>query len=591
MKAERKHKEKVGKYIKECLSKGHTIEDIKKTFVQQGYNHEFADYLIRDFKNRNTTVTLGLIFLILLLLIPSIFLYNSGITTLVVAGQQYNFTDDIGLTFNESTEYVWDLENKGFLKSIRLNGELKDTGIVKVYVEYSNSSYVIFDSTKLGESLQQITGFVVLGEGIRVDVEGNITAEQQIIIDNLVSDINLTQNSVEIEIENGTKKIEGFLTDSQELLVDELAATNIKIRIESEFEYIEIPDILLNGTNVSVNDTEINITPLNETNITIPINDTQINDTNITIPINETVINDTISKTIDIILEYKRDSIYDRNDDGRVNIGSIIDLTVENSEFNWESNEENLCTRWDVYSVENDESSLICYGSSRCCNFVDQESSRTEWDEPFYSAFGQDGSSFNNVVSAQVLYVDYNLSIDDAFAEIYFSEWEELSTVFYEGFTIFENICVETCILPNLNDSSYNIVFEINESSIILDSIDYEVFSEEKVNNPPILFSNISDISFFTDETYKVNLSNYFIDPDNDTLVFNYFNNSELRINIINETASLSADQAMNIYTFFIANDTIDTTVSNVFQVEVKERRKVFDIPGLKSLRRLIGLI
>jgi len=39
---------------------------------------------------------------------------------------------------------------------------------------------------------------------------------------------------------------------------------------------------------------------------------------------------------------------------------------------------------------------------------------------------------------------------------------------------------------------------------------------------------------------------------------------------------------------FFIANDSIETTTSNVFKIEIKQRKKIFGV--LKSLRQLIGL-
>mgnify|MGYP001232696138 CR=1 FL=1 len=520
MKQEKEYKKYLIKYIKENLGKGYSLVAIKKALITYGHDPDFAENLIKTYKIRNIIIKTSPVFLaLLLLLIPAIFFYKSSITTFAVITKQYNFTDNIGLDFNESTDYVWDLENKGILKSVKLNGQVKVNGTVKIYLEHGNKIYLIFDNKQLEEKgLEEITGLLV---------DGN-----------------------------------------------------------------EIENISINETNIPV---PINET-INMTNGTI-INETVINDTiNITPIINETVINETtenitVENTIKINLEYKSDSVYDVNDDGRENIDSIIDLTVENTEFNWEADEDNLCTRWETYSAENNENAFVCYGSSKCCNFVELSSTREDWNDTFYLAYGQYGNSWDNLVSAQVMYVDYNLSLESAHAEIYYSEWDNLAAEFYEEFIAFGEVCVETCVLPNLNATNYKIIFEINNSGLILDSIDYGILELETFNNPPVLQKNFSNISFFKSGSYIINLSEYFYDLDNDTLIFSSYNNSGIKISIINETAILSSDDAMIDYTFFTANDSMQTATSNVFKVEVEEREiKTFNRTGLKSLREIIGL-
>lgn len=595
-----KQKKLLNKYIKENLSKGYSLKAIRKAFLNHGYNPDFVEYLIRSYKIKNIIIKTSPVLLVLLLIIPTIFFYKSGITTFAVITKQYNFTDNIGLSFNESTDYIWNLENKGILKSIKLNGEVKINGTVKIYLEHENKTYLIFDNKKLGGvGLGQITGFAVSVNNIYVDIVGNLTSEQQSVLDDLIININETRNNVEIEIEveNNTAniKIDGSLIEEQSAVVDELIEIlktyehDIKIKIKSDFQEIEIPED-------EINDIISNETLINETlNVTEPTNDTinitPINITNETI-INETIINETIENIsvnkINIKLEYKKDSIYDIDNNGIENFGRVVDLTVENTEFNFEVKEENLCTRWDTYSVENEESTIVCYGGARCCSFVDL-AARYNWNEPFYSAYGQYGATLNNAISAQVLLVDYNLSLEDPYTEIYYSEWNNLTTQFYELFTIFDNICIETCILPNLNSISYKLIIEINNSGIILDSINYIIARNETINSPPVLLKNFSDISFFTDQNYTINLSEYFYDEDNDTLIFIPYNNSDINTSILNQTATLKTlNYTGKTYMFFIANDSVDTVVSNIFEVEVKEH-KIGPVI-LKSLRKLIGL-
>ena len=64
---------------------------------------------------------------------------------------EFAYADSISLLINKSSEYSWDLENKGLLKSVKLNGEVKDSGTVKIYLEHENKTYLIFDNKKLEE--------------------------------------------------------------------------------------------------------------------------------------------------------------------------------------------------------------------------------------------------------------------------------------------------------------------------------------------------------------------------------------------------------------------------------------------------------
>ena len=596
----KKIEREIHNYIKENLNKGYSLKAIKRAFIIHGYDPDFAEKLIKSYRIKNTIIKSSPWFLILLLLFISItFLYNPEITTLAVLTEGRNFTDNVGLTFEESSTYLWNLDNKGILKSVRLNGEVKINGSVKIYLGHDNKTYLIFDSKELKEKgLEKISGFVIKEGMIKVETEGNLTAEEQIILDSLIANINKTKNNVEIEIEkegNTSKKIIGAATNEQELLIETFldALKNnegkVKIKIESEFQEIEeiINDTIINET--------INVTELiNETNITVPLNETinitLVNITNETI-INETLINKTIENIslINIKLEYKQGSAYDKDDNGIENIDSVIDLTVENTGFNWDVNGDNLCTRWETYSVEDEESTTVCYGSQKCCQFAGLLATRPQWNEPFYSAYGAYGATFNNIVSAQVIYVDYNLSIESPYAEIYYSDWQNLTAKFYKDYIRFEDVCIETCILPNLNATSYKFILEMDNSSLILDSISYEVLGHETMNNAPVLLKNLTDISISSDQSYTINLSEYFNDPDNDTLIFDFYNNSKVSITIINETALLRAGNFIGTtYTFFIANDSKDITASNVFKVEVKERKIVTGV--LKSLRKLIGL-
>jgi len=594
--------------------------------------------LINTFKLKSALIKSILLFLALIASISIIFFVKPAtVAGYTVPIGEFTYTDSISLVINNSSEYSWNLENKGLLKSVKLNGEVKDSGTVKIYLEYENETYLIFDNKKLEEveeieipeeisdnisnqtKINETFGNGTFPNGLETNASKTIDTvpinlTNATIIDNTINEINQNNTINNENIINKTNQSQAI--ENQTIETNEIGTINDQNnntinsktlnKNPNDNNNINNNSNLINETdnniNENINNETTNLTPI--TNETLPLNQTinitePINYTNSSVPLNdsinitpianETVENISVSK-IDINLEYKANSIYDGNDDGIERIDSVIDITVENSNFNWNVNEENLCTRWETYSIENEESTTVCYGSSNCCNFIDLVPKKDDWNEIFYATYGQYGAALNNIISAQVLYVDYNLSLENPYSEIYYSDWKNLSAEFYQGFVSFENICAETCILPDLNATSYKLIFEIFNSSIILDSISYEIYG--KINSIPILSNNFSNITFFENEVYTINLCKYFYDHDSDTLTFDYYNNSKLDVEIINETAILKPGNFTGTtYMFFTANDSVDITISNVFEIEVKEKFNIFDLPGLKSLRKLAQLV
>lgn len=183
-------------------------------------------------------------------------------------------------------------------------------------------------------------------------------------------------------------------------------------------------------------------------------------------------------KNLGINLEYKTGTNYDVDDNGIETTKGIIDFTVENTKFNREVDKKNLCTRWRTYSIENRESAAVCYGSDKCCNFVGLFSIEENWNEPFYSIYGQYGTALNNLISAQIVYADYDFSLEQPYTNIAFSEWKNLSAAYYTSSVKFNNVCLETCALFDFDESSYRLIFEIDNTTLGINSIDYSVESQ-----------------------------------------------------------------------------------------------------------------
>ena len=137
-------------------------------------------------------------------------------------------------------------------------------------------------------------------------------------------------------------------------------------------------------------------------------------------------------KTITINLKYKSGTQWDEDDNGIEYLDGIVDLTVENTQFSWAVDETKLCTKWETYSVDNKASTIICHGAAQCCNFIGLEPSRDSWNEIFYSNYEKYGAAYNNTIAAIVIYYDVNLSIENPYSDIAYSDLADLSVKFIE---------------------------------------------------------------------------------------------------------------------------------------------------------------
>jgi len=158
----------------------------------------------------------------------------------------------------------------------------------------------------------------------------------------------------------------------------------------------------------------------------------------------ETISTEETNKTekiISIDLSYEKGTPFDEDDDGTAYTDDIIDFSVNKTSFNWNVNEEKLCTSWKTTSLETDESTIACYGYGQCCGFIGLTPTRDSWNEVFYSNYGLYGATYNNTISAQVVYVDYNLSFENPYEDVAYSEWSSLKADFIEKtVTIFTKI-------------------------------------------------------------------------------------------------------------------------------------------------------
>lgn len=447
-----------------------------------------------------TKLEIIIVWIILLVLLLVLMFFDPSITGFIVSEKEYNYTESLSLEFNETREFTWIPSNDGALKSLKLDGSYVKGGNVRIYLKQDDTQYLIFDSEEINESLSVITGLVISNE-----TEKKLTSEQNETL--------LLNGTEEIPELNTSETINGSMIINEDIIINESQ--------------------------------DLKITP--EINITTQQNET----TNLTT---------TLNNTITINLEYKDDSVYDIDNDGFEELQGVIDFTVEDSEFNFIPDKDNLCTLWTVSSIDSGEETTVCYGSGLCCNEFNILSTQESWDDVFILYYGQYGAENENIVRAKI----YSGNTSSAESELH-------ARFIEPDLTYFEDVCEETCLLPELNNQSYQLIFELENTTLSVSSISYSMINEVTTNNPPLLEEIMPDVNIYINRNYTVNLTNYFSDQDSDSLVYSYYEIDNISIIINGSIATIIPDSSFVgvTYTFFKANDSEFSEVSNIFKINV----------------------
>ena len=135
---------------------------------------------------------------------------------------------------------------------------------------------------------------------------------------------------------------------------------------------------------------------------------------------------------INIKLDYGSSNIFDSDKDGVETDNSVISFTVKDTEFNWRVDKTKLCTKWEMFSIDNNKITVTCHGSELCCNFIGLKPAMQNWKDNLYLTYGSYGTSLNNKISARVIYIDYKLDIEKPYSRIYYSNYDYLYAVFLD---------------------------------------------------------------------------------------------------------------------------------------------------------------
>ena len=327
----------------------------------------------REWKEGNELEIMGYAAFMVLAVVSAFLFFkftNVGQAILTKIGVAENeYTDELGLEFSSDANYTWFIGNAGALKSVKLDGSIGGNGSAKVYLEYEDKLYLVYDSDTAGiEGLGSVSGAAVVNE------TENITV-----------------------VEEPIKK-------------EPIAEKPLQEGITSEPK--KITAALKGGGKASTSD----------------------------------------------ILTFEADA-----------------------SFNWDADYSKVCAKWEVDNGE--IASAVCYGSEKCCNFIELEPMSEQWDEDFVLSYGRYGASLENSVSAVVIYADYSVEAENAYADIVYSDRVKEEADFYYSTIKFEGVCVETCELPKFNESSYKLIVFVKDAALKIDSVRYvieEVIEPEK---------------------------------------------------------------------------------------------------------------
>jgi len=145
------------------------------------------------------------------------------------------------------------------------------------------------------------------------------------------------------------------------------------------------------------------------------------------------------------------------------------------------------------------------------------------------------------------------------------------------------NECVDTCDL-SINLTTASLIIELSENSTLtIESISY-TSSEPIINAPPVQIRDIEDIYLNNSEIITLNISDYFTDADNDSLIadsesvkgINYTVQQDL---ITYNVSNLSSNYSMFVY----ATDGKSLVESNVFHIFLANNNETMNLSNITS--------
>jgi len=124
------------------------------------------------------------------------------------------YTETLNLSAGENASFKWAPENPGNLTSFRISGSIKGNGTARVYLKAREKDYLVLDSSRL-----EILNFTAE----EVPLTGLIAGENETGIENdsEMPEANLTNESIEVLLENQTELIQENISIPEETVLED----------------------------------------------------------------------------------------------------------------------------------------------------------------------------------------------------------------------------------------------------------------------------------------------------------------------------------------------------------------------------------
>ena len=97
-------------------------------------------------KPKKLFVLLGLV--IVVLTASLLLILKPSLIGFVTAEKELAFNDTIGIDFASNSEYLWNVNNQGDIRSIKLSGQYENNTIARIYIENDNVKHLIVNTSK-----------------------------------------------------------------------------------------------------------------------------------------------------------------------------------------------------------------------------------------------------------------------------------------------------------------------------------------------------------------------------------------------------------------------------------------------------------
>jgi|GEM_PF-1242006 len=215
-----------------------------------------------------------------------------------------------------------------------------------------------------------------------------------------------------------------------------------------------------------------------------------------------------IDKSIIATLRYGQDSQWDIHNNGIEASGQVIDVDVMGSEFSWSADDDKTCTRWTIVDSSARETET-CTGSVDCCAFLGLNSEPgVDWKtlQVYDGRYGADALSS---ITAQVVYYDVNLSLENLRTDVVYSQktnalplrWVPISEV-----RTFENRCQESCSLPSGVSNGTLRIEVTGNATVELSSVSYELMFV-----PQLVWNGPENVTIAANSSWTGDISTWFV--------------------------------------------------------------------------------